>query len=158
MRFENVDFEARTIFSPFGKTKVARRKVTTTAEVFELLKARAKAAEGILSFLLAEMRIPRLARSAKRTTRSKRSAPKITSGNMTYGTRSPPRTVAAGVDLAALSSILGHTKIAMTMRYVHPAEEAKRAAIGKLETFRLDGIVQAVQASHGVPTKAPTLN
>jgi biotin carboxylase len=45
---------------------------------------------------------------------------------------------AAGVDLPTLSAILGHTSIQMTMRYVHPAEEQKRSAVGKLETFRLD--------------------
>jgi hypothetical protein len=33
----------------------------------------------------------------------------------------------------------------MTMRYVHPAEEHKRFAAGKLETFRQAGILQAIE-------------
>ncbi len=50
----------------------------------------------------------------------------------TYATRA----VMAGVDLPTLASLLGHTTIQMTMRYVHPAEEHKRAAVGKIERFK----------------------
>jgi site-specific recombinase XerD len=42
----------------------------------------------------------------------------------------------AGVDLPTLAALLGHTSIQMTMRYVHPAEEHKRAAISKLENYK----------------------
>jgi integrase len=159
VRVENIDFEARTIFNPFGKTKAARRKVTMTAEVYELLKARAKTAKG--EFLFTARGNPDVAigsvRKAHDAAVEKIGAKdhfRLYDLRHTFATRA----VAAGVDLATLSSILGHTKIAMTMRYVHPAEEQKRAAIGKLETFRLDGIVQAIEKSHGVPTKAPTVN
>ena len=53
------------------------------------------------------------------------------------------RAVAAGVDLPTLGAILGHTTVQMTMRYVHPAEEQKRLAFGKLEGYRWAGIVEA---------------
>ena len=33
----------------------------------------------------------------------------------------------------------------MTIRYVHPAEEQKRFAAGKLEKFRLAGIVEVME-------------
>ena len=42
----------------------------------------------------------------------------------------------AGVDLATLAALWGHTTIQMTMRYVHPAEDHKREAVGKLENFK----------------------
>ena len=42
-----------------------------------------------------------------------------------------------------------HTKIQMTMRYVHPAEEQKRVAVGKLEMYRLAQIVAAVEKKSG---------
>jgi len=42
IRIENIDFTERTIFNPFGKTKAARRKVTMTADVVEMLKRRTK--------------------------------------------------------------------------------------------------------------------
>jgi integrase len=65
------------------------------------------------------------------------------------------RAVAAGVDLPTLSAILGHTSIQMTMRYVHPAEEQKKLAAGKLQEFRTAGILQAIEKSRGVPTESP---
>jgi hypothetical protein len=40
----------------------------------------------------------------------------------------------------------------------HSTEEQERAAISKLEIFRLDGIVQAIDKSHGVPASVPTVN
>jgi integrase len=67
------------------------------------------------------------------------------------------RAVAAGVDLPTLSAILGHTSIQMTMRYVHPAEEQKRSAVGKLETFRLAGSVKAMEKSLRVTTIPATV-
>jgi integrase len=50
IRVENLDFSARTVFNPFGKTKAARRKVTMTEDVYELLKRRATAAKGPFVF------------------------------------------------------------------------------------------------------------
>ena len=50
IRIENLDFGERTIFNPFGKTKAARRKVTMTAEVTELLKRRMKKSKGSFVF------------------------------------------------------------------------------------------------------------
>jgi integrase len=47
---DNLDFAARTILNPFGKTKAARRKVTMTQEVYEILKRRAKDAKGTFVF------------------------------------------------------------------------------------------------------------
>jgi hypothetical protein len=54
--------------------------------------------------------------------------------------------------------MLGHTSISMTMRYVHPAEEQKKIATGKLEAFRIAGIVQAIEKSRGVTTISTTVN
>ena len=67
------------------------------------------------------------------------------------------RAAASGVDLPTLASMLGHTKIQMTMRYVHPAEEQRRAASAKLEMFRVEGLLRALEKSRTVPTKVPTI-
>ena len=40
--------------------------------------------------------------------------------------------VEAGVDLATVSKILGHSSIMMTMRYAHPGEKTMKAAVEKL--------------------------
>jgi hypothetical protein len=68
------------------------------------------------------------------------------------------RAVAGGVDLPTLSAMLGHTSIQMTMRYVHPAEEQKKIATGKLEAFRIAGIVQAIEKSRSLTTDPTTVN
>ena len=71
------------------------------------------------------------------------------------------RAAASGVDLATLSSMPGHAKIQMTMRYVHPAAEQKKAAPAKVENFRTEGIleamVEAAKKSQAVPTISPTI-
>ena len=45
------------------------------------------------------------------------------------------RMAMAGIDLPTLRELAGHANIQMTMRYVHPTPEHKRAAIQKLEDF-----------------------
>jgi integrase len=55
------------------------------------------------------------------------------------------RMAMAGVDLPTLRELAGHANIQMTMRYVHPSPEHKRAAIQKLEDF-----------TRGVSLQAPT--
>jgi integrase len=66
------------------------------------------------------------------------------------------RAVTAGVDLPTLSAMLGHTSITMTMRYVHPAAEQKRLAAAKLESFRINGLIEAA-SEQAVGTKMGTV-
>jgi hypothetical protein len=58
---------------------------------------------------------------------------------------------------STLSAILGHTSIQMTMRYLHPAEEQKRFAAGKLELFRIAGIMEAMEKGRQVTTVSATV-
>ena len=44
------------------------------------------------------------------------------------------RMTMAGVDLATLKELMGHSDIRITMRYVHPTPEHKKLAIAKLTT------------------------
>jgi len=55
------------------------------------------------------------------------------------------RMAMAGVDLPTLRELAGHANIQMTMRYVHPTPEHKRAAIQKLENFISDASVLALR-------------
>ena len=158
IKVENLDFAAGTIFNPFGKTKAARRKVTMTTAVRELLKLRATKAKG--HFIFASKNDPNrpIGSVRKAHDRAVERAGILEHFRLydlrhTFATRS----VAVGVDLPTLSAVLGHTSIQMTMRYVHPAEEQKRLAAGKLETFRLNGILDAVERNQGVTTKVTTV-
>lgn len=159
IRVENLDFAGRTIFIPSGKTKAARRKVTMTADVLELLKKRATKAKGGFIFPSksdSEQQIGsvRKAHDAAVEKAGIKEHFRLYDLRHTFATRA----VTAGVDLPTLGAILGHTTVQMTMRYVHPAEEQKRVAVGKLEGFRLAGIVEAIEKSRGVTTLSTTVN
>jgi integrase len=158
MRIENLDFAEHTIFNPFGKTKAARRKITMTAKVAELLKQRVKKPKGAFVFpAKGDPEFPigsvRKAHDAAVENANIKEHFRLYDLGHTFATRA----VAAGVDLPTLSAILGHTSIQMTIRYVHPAEEQKRSAVGKFETFRLAGIVEAMEKSSQVPTISATV-
>jgi integrase len=159
IRVENLDFGARTIFNPFGKKKAARRKVTMTAEVCELLKARAKKAKGEFIFpSKSDVELPigsvRKAHDAAVDNAGIKEHFRLYDLRHTFATRA----VAAGVDLPTLSAMLGHTKIQMTMRYVHPAEEQKKIAAARLENFRVAGIVEAIEKQQRGSTISATVN
>ena len=158
IRPENIDFAERTIFNPFGKTKAARRKVTMTADVVEMLKRRTEAPKS--PFVFPSKASPdrpigsvRKAHDAAVEKAGIKEHFRLYDLRHTFATHA----VAAGVDLPTLSAILGHTSIQMTMRYVHPAEEQKRFAAGKLETFRLAGMVEAMEKSRQATTISATV-
>jgi integrase len=65
----------------------------------------------------------------------------------TFGSRS----AMAGVDLATLRELMGHSKISTTMRYIHPTPEHKRDAVRKLERFNGQGMAKL----EGSPQKSP---
>jgi integrase len=158
IRVENLDFTERTIFNPFGKTKAARRKVTMTEGVRQLLVRRSKKVENAFVFP-AKGDSNRPIGSVRKAHDNAVENAGIKDHFRLYDLRHTfaTRSVAAGVDLPTLSAILGHTSIQMTMRYVHPAEEQKRFAVGKLETFRLAGMVEAMEKSQRVSTFSSTV-
>jgi integrase len=158
IKIENLDFSERTIFNPFGKTKAARRKVTMTADVAELLKRRAKKPKGPFVFP-SKGDLERPIGSVRKAHDSAVEKAGIKEHFRLYDLRHTfaTRAVAAGVDLPTLSAILGLTSIQMTMRYVHPAEEQKRSAVGKFETFRIAGTVEAMEKSRQASTISATV-
>jgi hypothetical protein len=60
------------------------------------------------------------------------------------------------VDSPTFAALLGHTNIRMTMQYVHPAEEHKREAAGKIENFKAISAIKLAEKSHGVLTISTT--
>jgi integrase len=159
IRVEHLDFATLTIFNPFGKTRAARRTVTMTAEVCAILRGRAKSAKGPFVFMAKRggdipIRSVRKAHDNAVEKAGIREHFRLYDLSHTFATRA----VAGGVDLPTLSAMLGHTSIQMTMRYVHPAEEQKKIAAGKLEAFRIAGIVQAIEKNRSVTTSPTTVN
>ncbi len=139
MEFANLDFGRRTVFNPFGKTPAAKRTVPMTEEVWDLLKSRAIAAKG--RYVFPSPKNPDRPIKGVRKGHDKSVARahiedhfKLYDLRHTYASRA----VMAGVDLPTLAALLGHKTIQMTMRCVHPAEEHKREAVGKLENFKFN--------------------
>lgn len=160
IRVEHIDFAAQTIFNPFGKTKAARRTVTMTAEVCAILRRRVKAARGPFVFP-AKGGVDKPIGSVRRAHDNAVERSGIREHFRLYDLRHTfaTRAVAGGVDLPTLSAMLGHTSIQMTMRYVHPAEEQKKIAAGKLEAYRIAGIIQAIEKNRSAgisPSTSPT--
>ena len=123
-----------------------------SAAIFGLLKDRAIAARG--RYLFPSPKDPERPIGSVRKTHDRTVAHagirehfRLYDWRHTYATRA----AAAGVDLVTLNSLLGHTKIQMTMRYVHPAEEQKREAMTKLENFSLTEAEKVM----GYPQKSP---
>ena len=71
----------------------------------------------------------------------------------TFGSRS----AMAGVDLATLKELMGHSVISTTMRYVHPTPEHKQEAVRKLERFNLEQMFAMHEKQLGSPQKSPAV-
>lgn len=133
---EDVSLQLGFILIPSGKTDFARRTIPLTARAREVLGRR-------LLEMNSEWLFP-AATDSSRTVASVADAheaairrSKIERPLRLYDLRHTAltRMAMAGVDLPTLRELAGHANIQMTMRYVHPTPEHKRAAIQKLAEF-----------------------
>jgi integrase len=159
IEFANIDFSRRSIFNTFGKTPAATRKLTMTDEVYFLLKARAASAHSRYAFpspVNPDRPIARLHKAHYGAVARAGIKQRFVLYDLrhTYASHA----VMAGVDLPTLAALLGHTSIQMTMRYVHPAEEHKREATGKLENFKIAEAMKLAEKSQLVSTNSATLS
>jgi integrase len=127
VRGEDVNLEQKYIFIPNGKTKFARRTIPLSQEAFEMLQKRVKP-----GYLFPHKNDPSkpmtCLRSHRRVLRDIKLKFRLYDLRHTFGSRM----AMAGVDLPTLKELMGHSTIAMTMKYVHPTPEHKIAAIEKL--------------------------
>ena len=154
----SVDIAQRTIMNPFGKTKAARRKLTMTEEVWTIMNKRAGSSDSKYVFpspANPDRQIGSVRKAHDGAVRRSKVQPAFRLYDLrhTYATRA----VMAGVDLPTLGALLGHTTIQMTMRYVHPAEEHKREAAQKIETFKVLSAMKLVEGSQTVTTISTTV-
>ena len=143
LRGGDVSLAKSTIFISRGKTKAARRSVPiTSAEAAEVLKSRrALYKDGYLfpaepKFGLTS-KTPHLTTVKNGHNRAVKRAG-ITGPFVLYDLRHTfaTRSLDAGVDLVTLSKILGHSKIQMSLRYVHVLERHKTEAGRKMWSWR----------------------
>jgi len=63
----------------------------------------------------------------------------------------------AGIDLATLKELMGHSHISVTMGYVHPMPGHKREAVGKLEKFNVEQLFAVYERKRpGSPRRSHT--
>lgn len=136
IRRENVSLEHGYVFNPYGKTKAAKRKIPLSERASQILSKRLQEGKGNYLF------------QGRRNKKGVKDKPILKVNNAHYaalersGVRSfrlydlrhtfATRAVIAGVDLVTLAALLGHSKINMVLRYAHPTEEHKFAAIKKM--------------------------
>ena len=154
----NIDLVQRTIMNPFGKTKAARRKLTMTEEVLSIMKKRAGTCGSVYIFPSSDnpdRPIGSVRKAHDGAVRRAKLKPAFRLYDLrhTYATRA----VMAGVDLPTLAALLGHSSTQRTMRYVHPAEEHKREAAGKIENFKALSAIKLAERSQAVTTISTTL-
>ena len=146
IRKENVHLGKKYIFIPEGKTRFARRSVPLTERAAEVLSRRTKQAKSV--YLFPHRSDPNRPmseanRGHETTIKKLLSQFRLYDLRHTFGSRS----AMAGVDLATLKELMGHSAISVTIRYVHPTPAHKQQAVRKLEVYNLAGY----------DTKVPTL-
>jgi integrase len=158
IEWANVDLAQRTMVNPFGKTRAARRKLTMTEEAWTILRKRVGSSTGRYVFPSPDNPARPIGSVRKAHDGAVRRA-KIQPEFRLYDLRHTyaSRAVMAGVDLPTLGALLGHTTIQMTMRYVHPAEEHKREAAKKIESYKALSAIRLAERSQGVPTISTTV-
>ena len=153
---ENVHLIKRYLFVPSGKTRFARRNVPLTEATVEILKRRLAKAKGPLFFLTGEdpnKPLTTIHNAHLKALKASKVKPPFRLYDLrhTFGSRS----AMAGVDLATLKELMGHSNISTTMRYVHPTPEHKLEAVRKLEKFNAEQMIADVRKAGWGPHKSP---
>lgn len=138
IRKENIHLEQGYLYNPYGKTKAAKRKIPLSSVAAEILKKRMA---GDCKYLF----------RGRANKRGERDKPILKVNNAHYSalerSKVPEfrlydlrhtwasRMAMAGVDIVTLAALLGHSKLAMVTRYVHPSEAHQFEALKKLQAF-----------------------
>lgn len=135
IRRENIRLDQGYLFNPFGKTKAARRKVWLNTAASAVLSRRLAATEGEYLFPGRVKDRPIVKVNAAHTSAVKRikvARFRLYDLRHTWATRAAE----SGVDIVTLAAMLGHSKLAMVTRYVHPSEQHQSAAMQKIQAAR----------------------
>src|SRR5439155_1467777 len=155
-RKENVHLDRCYLFVPKGKTCFARRNIPLTDTAVSVLKRRMRKAR--FGWLFPHRRNPQVPMTTIQKAHEEalkdaklRSRFRLYDLRHTFGSRS----AMAGVDLATLKELMGHSNISITMRYVHPTPEHKQEAVRKLEQFNVEHVFAKHEKRSGSPQKSP---
>jgi len=146
LRAEELNLPQRYVKVSKGKTRFARRSIPLTESAIEVLRRRLSNAKG--PYLFPHRSDPnRPLNNIDRGHHKAVSDAGIEPGFRLYDFRHTfgSRSAMAGVDLATLKELMGHSSITTTMRYVHPTPEHKRRAVNKLEQFNIEQVFARIE-------------
>ena len=153
---ENVHLDRRYLFVPKGKTRFARRNIPLTDAALKVLRRRMVKAQ--TAYLFPHRRDPNkpmetIQKAHEEALEGAAIQPRFRLYDLrhTFGSRS----AMAGVDLATLKELMGHSNISITMRYVHPTPEHKQEALRKLERFNVEQVFALHEKKQESPQKSP---
>jgi integrase len=136
LRREDVNLNLAFLRIASGKTQFARRTIPLTQTASEVLTRRMADVKSVWLFPsrhTPEKPINWLGKAHVVAVRKAGIHPALHLYDLRHTALT--RMAMAGVDLPTLRELAGHANIQMTMRYVHPTPEHKKAAIQKLEDF-----------------------
>jgi integrase len=156
IRSENVHLAKRYLSVPNGKTRFAKRNIPLTDAAIEILKLRVTVAKGPYLFANrknANLPMITVQKCHEAALRKAKISPAFRLYDLrhTFGSRS----AMAGVDLATLKELMGHSNISITMRYVHPTPEHKCEALRKLDRYNTEQVFLTYETRLGSPQKSP---
>jgi integrase len=146
LKAEDLNLPQRYLKVTKGKTRFARRNIPLTESAIQVLKRRLARAKGPCLFPhRSDVNRPlnNIDRGHHKAVRDAGIEPgfRLYDFRHTFGSRS----AMAGVDLATLKELMGHSSITTTMRYVHPTPEHKRRAVEKLERFNIEQVFARIE-------------
>ncbi len=161
---DNVSLEQGHLFVHFGKTPAARRRIPLNSAALEVVKRRVQAAKGTYLF-------PHRSDPNKPTLKASNAhsraldASKIQPRFRLYDLRHTwaTRAAEAGMDMPTLAALLGHSKLNMVLRYVHPQARHQADAVKRLEAVNAAKEIAEVERQKSsekqpTPERVPTVS
>jgi len=134
---ENVHLKEAYLYNPHGKTKAAKRSVPLNSEAISVL---ARVMDGLKTPYLfpcetdAQRPVPKVNNAHDRAVKASGVEHfRLYDLRHTWATRAAQ----SGMDLVTLAKLLGHTRIQMVMRYVHPTQDHQTQAVAQMEQYVL---------------------
>ena len=161
-RVDRIDLENGYLFNPYGKTPAARRRIPLTSTALAIVKRRVGAATGPYLFPHRKDQDRSITTAHKghvAALRDSKVAPfRLYDCRHTWATRAAQ----SGMDMPTLAALLGHSKLNMVMRYVHPQARHQAEEVRRLEAFNAAQEIAEVEAEKRasgevVPTISTTL-